>query len=209
MKKLDWFEFTYNVRRWFGRTQPFKAIKEAHWWIKYRTTHKYNEIKVTSLKPGYYDADHVLTHAIFDLLVQFIEFEQAWQYFCCNKEELAKVPWYMTEIQYCKKHGRELGLEALEKDIELRMDLDDNGCQTQGDLQINHEMTQGWCSKEMKEVYLWYKDIYLKHDQEKRFWAIHNRKISIAERLALEKFYTDEETEMLIRVIKVRQALWT
>lgn len=55
---------------------PFSWIDDAHDWIRYRTTEKYNCVNMSkTLKPGYYDIDTRILHANFTLLCSYVEKE--------------------------------------------------------------------------------------------------------------------------------------
>jgi hypothetical protein len=181
------------------KKRPISWIIQADYWLKYRLykEHKYNLVD-TGLKPGYYEVDQRMFHACFNLLVEFIEHEQAWMSLICSDEECNKVPWWMSKSFYRKKHGVELGMKHLHWAMSLTMEINDNGEPVEGtDLQLNHIGTQGWAAKEMKELYTWYKITYPKRFVDKKY--IHE----------LEEFYEKEETDMLIRLMNVRRNLWT
>jgi hypothetical protein len=72
-----------NVRWFLADTLPFWCWKtfinpftRLESWIRYRAFDRYHIIK-TTLKPGYYDMDTRLIHAMFDMLVDFVEVEKA------------------------------------------------------------------------------------------------------------------------------------
>lgn len=47
----------------------------AWWWVMHRIhpSHRYNMIKIRSLKPGYYDPSTRMVHACFDLVAEYVE----------------------------------------------------------------------------------------------------------------------------------------
>lgn len=62
---------------WYFQSQyqfPFRHIRRAYYWIQHRINpkHKYNTIYL-KLKPGYYDPDVRIRHALFEELVRFLD----------------------------------------------------------------------------------------------------------------------------------------
>ena len=207
MKKTlsdKWFWFTYSARHWFRRTRPFKWLIDGNHWIRYRTTDKYNVIQISSLEPGYYDSDRRLIHGMFDLLVEFVEQELAHFTFACNYAEYKKqIPWWKSEKEWVKENFLMLVNHHWDWAMKLTMDCDDQGNPRGNDLEVNHEGTQGYCSKELKEIYYWYKNEYLdpkwdnlKYEKGQDFMKVDEEQYQ-------------KETEMLCRLIKVRGRMWT
>ena len=170
-------EFDYTLRDWFASTPPFSWIHKANWWIRFRTWDKYHIVK-TGLRPGYYEKDTILLYSSFNLLVDFVERECAWMSWCCSPIYKAEKPWYYPAGMWVNKNGKRLGLAHLNWEASL---INDEGCQRQAKF-----------AKEMKKLYLWWKD-YLTNDSA--YW---NNQATF-----------DKETEMLIRLVKVRSKLWT
>ena len=56
-----------------------RLVSDPYYWVKYRTVSKFHVVD-TGLEPGYYDKDHLMIHACFTLLVQFVEKEQPYYY---------------------------------------------------------------------------------------------------------------------------------
>lgn len=67
-----------EVRRaawpWYVKVWKWLRRKDPIWWIRHRTTDRYNVVR-TGLPPGYYDKDIQMIHACFSLLVDFVESE--------------------------------------------------------------------------------------------------------------------------------------
>lgn len=176
-----------------------RRLSDLKWWILHRTICRYNRIEIPSLSPGYYDKDTQMLHGMFDLLSDYVECELASTQLGMNREKY-KIPWYMSFERYTHKHGKELGLQWLDWEMNLRMELDENGCPTVGDLQVKHENTQGWCAKEVKELYLWWKE-----GRDKRENPWNGKEYSFE----IEEKNNKEDTEMLVRLVKIRGSLWT
>lgn len=68
------FGIRYAIWREVQYSFPFRQIHDAYWWIKYRTTNRYHMLNL-GIKPGYSDVTERLIHANFALLVYFMEVE--------------------------------------------------------------------------------------------------------------------------------------
>lgn len=175
-------------------------LKDLKWWVIHRTIDRYDRIYISSLEPGYYDKEIQMLHGCFDLLVDFIEGELAWMKLICSDEERNKVPWYMSLKQYRDKHAREFGIAHLKLDMDLRMEMDDEGRLAKGDWQINHEGTQGFAAKEMLELYLWWKDE--REKEEEYAYKMSSGPSSLED-------FSKKQSIQLLRLIKVREYMWT
>ncbi len=162
----------------------------------------------TNLKPGeWYDCDTKIREGLFTLLIDFVEQEKAdvHRYAYFNDDE--------------PKSNREDGIAHL--DWEIALD--------------GESPQQAESAKEIKEIYIWLKDIrpnrpepnditgWSKHCDAKRkngssisLLAKEKTKEGedkvkkiLNELRSLEQQYDDEDTEILIRIIKIRKHLWT
>ena len=141
-------------------------------WVRYRTYDRYNVIKIKSLPPDYSDPLTRLLHGPFDLLVDFIESEKAHMERCWARDKKTRT-WKdklyvrLPHILRCNSwwDSRELGLEYLDWEIELEKDPEMNPSKTEEEEKEFKEkyphahLTQWFCAKEQKEIYLWWKDI--------------------------------------------------
>ena len=190
-----WTSFVYNC--W---TTPIYAIK-------YRTTHRYN-ILHTGLKPEYYDLDRRILHGVFNELVNFVECDKAWLnvVFGENKGKRGLFERYRSAEQ---------GIEYLNWEMSLKDDYLGNQVEV---------------AKETLTLYKWWKEVYLTrkdvheesglNEYHSRFdskdweeWASlkpsEEYKALIEKSRQIEMDRDIEETEMLIRLIKIRKSLWT
>jgi len=179
--------------------------------IRYRFIQRFHIID-TKLKPAYYDTDYLIINGMFSLLVDFIEVEKAWMQ--TISEDLYKKPsWYKWRPF---TRSKKLGLEYLDWEINLK--------NKSNELEIN--TSQSDSAEIQKELYLWWtekrparKDPYdlmsgpefikggdidymLKNNtpEIKKIYEEINK---------LEEEYYNEDSEMLIKLIKVRSSLWT
>lgn len=168
----------------FGILQ--RKISDIRYAIRHRTIDKYHIIKINSLKPGYYDSDTRMLHGMFSLLEDYVEIELAVLNEWAEKQDEENPP--------VKKSAREHGISHLDWEMDLEEEL------------------QAKSAKEIKELYLWWKDVrpnrldpwdIIKEmkDKEDESKYVHFEE--------LEQEQYDEDTEMLIRLVKIRKALWT
>jgi len=180
------------IHFFFHRILPrkYRIIKryfnDFYWEIRWRTTNRYNVVKIPTLKPGYYDKDRILLHASFALLVDFVEHEKAcMQSWLCNEKKT-------------KQNAVELGLKYLDWEIGLKYGPDD--FTPEDDPNYGQPTPQSKNSLEIKALYLWWKSYLIR---EKEFYE--NYDYTFEEEL---NFY-HEADEMLARLAKVRGSLWT
>ena len=50
-------------------------LVEAVWWVRHRTINRNHVVKIATLNPGWHDADKKILHAMFQVLVDFVEGE--------------------------------------------------------------------------------------------------------------------------------------
>ena len=171
-----------------------------------------------------------LLHCMFDELVNFVEIESAWHHTLWNEEARKQfaAPWYAHGFWRCWRTWRspEAGIASLEWQVKLVMD---SGYGVQpGHPDYGKPTPQAIAAQETLDLYNWWKherpcrrDVY-----EASGWSdltrntdIFDDHLSQAQQDArtksmeimdtLEKRYEREDEEMMIRLIKVRQSLWT
>jgi hypothetical protein len=194
-KSWYWLEVKWELQRFFEYTRPFSWLKKAKWWLKYRfhPNHRYHIVD-SRLKPGYYDRDWVLLNVSFAILCDFIEKELPWSAY----DEFKKIPWWYPTKWYLKKHAERLAFEHLDWKMAMRMKSNDCGeDDPTSDLQINHENTWGWAAKEMKELYLWWK---YGRDREHEY---------VGYDFKLEQSLDEKDDTQLMRLVKIRNFMWT
>lgn len=60
--------------------KPHLLLRDLYWGFMHRTFKRFNKVEIRSLGPGYYDVDHRLLHASFQLLRDFVEKEKPFEY---------------------------------------------------------------------------------------------------------------------------------
>ena len=194
-------------------------LNDVKYWFKYRLQkeHKYNIIN-TGLKPGYYENDERILHGMFNLLAEFVEIEKAQCYYI----------WGDGNNNTCPKTA---GILYLSWEAQLVHD----GEYMCKDEDIGKPTQQAITAEQVLELYTWWIDTRPARKEPLElvgFYDIDRRgqvgNESVMEMLAyraqeekeetskaydkadiIEKEYEDEDTEMLIKLIKIRKALWT
>ena len=180
-------------------------IQRVQEWVRYRTTRRYHIVS-TGMKPGYSDVTERMLHVNFNMLKDFVEIEKArmWDWGEQPKMEQPGVSHLIWEI----------GLDA------------DNKFHNQ----------QSANAREQYELYDWWTNIRpLRVDsfetpEHKAYWKLRNDiygsgcffcadkdtpELKKAQKAAyelsdtLDKQYSEEDEKNLIRLMKIRQSLWT
>lgn len=174
----------------------------------------------TKLTPGvWHETEEVMLYGMFETLVNFIEVEKAHMNQYC-KPAIDKV-WYQRfrGLRWGENRSAIDGLEYLEWEMSL---VTEDG---------NHFTRQAESAREQYELYNWWKNIrpYRPDAYEVTGWNGVNDKLpaismwdletTTIERDEmmrksqavndLEEVWDKEDTEMLVRLIRIRQSLWT
>jgi hypothetical protein len=208
-KKLCYF-ICNDVNVWIS-VNIFQRLTNIVYWFKYRFVkeHKYHLID-TKLKPNYYEIDNRMLYGMFSMLVDYVEIELGHQDKWHNENK---------NLTY-----REYGLNHLAWAKDLVYD-EESTKEHYPELYMT-PTPQAETAKEVEHLYLWWMDIrpnrpdpwdYPRDERPENESAIEilGRHISDEERQhmdnasKLEQQYYEEDTEMLIRLIKIRQGLWT
>jgi len=71
MKHSAWY--SYKRRTWYSLTN-------AWYWLKCRLWHRYNVVVCRALPPTWHDRDYLLLYAAFQILEDFVQKEQPWEF---------------------------------------------------------------------------------------------------------------------------------
>lgn len=226
-------DYLQNFVRW-----PANRINDVRFYINNRWIFKRHAL-TSNLKRGeWYDFDLRLLHAAFDELVNFVEIEQAWMLVAFSEEDRKKykTPWYRTVFRIGFWRCPEAGIAYLEwaaglKHYEDWIDKNDPifGQPTPQALAAQETLTlykwwknerpnrpdpsesSGWseyCDENRKAAEargdnpLWSNFIKNKMEDERS-----SNILNICHKIKNEQ--EEEDTAMLIRLIKIRQNLWT
>jgi len=176
---------------------------------------------------------------LFNELVDFVEVELAWWHIAwADPAEKAKynAPFYATGwFRWRTWRCPQEGLDNLDWQRSLRHDVDSGW--PEGDPNIGKPTPQAVKAQEVLDLYRWWKDVYpnrpdphdasgwseycelkrkehgetglsfMKESANPETRALGDR--ALMKTHEIEKAYDDEDTEMMIRLIKVRHGLWT
>ena len=164
---------------------PLDIIYTIRIYVKNRWIDKIQYLK-TGLEPGvYYDLDHRILHGLFNELVDFVEIEYAQLSISDSKKE----------YKFVKGRCAEAGLDHLDWASNL--------------MHKNQLTNQAISAIEVLKLYKWWKnrdkrenpyDLYDEEKDGEFYYKIIDN---------IEQDYEQEDTDMLIRLIKIRDSLWT
>lgn len=201
---------------------PIKWKYEAIWdYVRYRTWDKYHVLQ-TGLAPDYISLDRQMLHVNFHLLKEFVEVEQAWSSYAWSEER--KDTWQQKHLpfyRFFKPFRRpDLGI----KHFEWAATLDDPALPP-------HEQSpkQAQDAREVLALYKWWvtdrpsrieipipvreertvDDMYDLFDEDEDPVKKKARFDIYEQREEQSTSWDQEDTEMLIRLIKIRSGLWT
>ena len=217
---------------------PTNCIRDVRHYINNRWISKTHSLASRLRRGQWHDFDTRLLHAVFDELINFVEIEQAWMLVISSDEERIKykTPWYRALFRIGSWRYPEAGVAYLMWASGLKYDTD---CVDQTDPNFGKPTTQALAAQETLVLYKWWKEERPKrHDpseasgwsdycEKKRtvakakgddtFWSSFvtnedNQEISRSILDLCHKIKTEQEEEdtaMLIRLVKIRQSLWT
>jgi hypothetical protein len=169
---------------------PLDLIYSIRCYIRNRFITQTHVLKTDLKKGEWYDLDTRILHSLFNELVEFVEIE------------LAHLSKWNKNKKYKFKKGRcvEAAYDYFEWAVDLKFDEEYGG-----------ELTpQAENALKIQELYEWWKnerpnrvdpfDVFTKKTHGKKYYhKIHN----------IEKEYEKEDTQKLIKLIKIRSHLWT
>ena len=201
-------------------------LRSAHCYIYNRyVRHSHALVANTAniQRGSYTELGSQILPCLFDSLVDYVEIEKAWMnvVFDDSTAKKYKLPWRQTKW-YAQGLTTWRNVEAGMAYLEWEMTVSDDGNLT----------PQAIAAAEIRELYLWYKTTYRDRPDPSdesgwSAWCDHrfeegkspfNRESTearvetsrlLTEFAAIEAKYEAEDTEMLIRLIKIRNSLWT
>lgn len=211
---------------------PLDRLYTVKYWINNRFVTKTHTLTSFSLKKGeWHEFDERMLHCLFDELVNFVTIEQAWMsvVFSETAEKEYNTPWYATGwFRWRTWRCEKAGVDHLKWASSLVMD---DEWADKDDPNYGQPTPQAIQAKEILELYNWWTRIRPEredpHDtsgwsaicdqrgfslggigdetpEEQELTAAALNKTNI-----IEQDYHNEDTEMLIRLINIRRALWT
>lgn len=210
---------------------PLTFFRNINYYIKNRWISKTHAL-TSNLKPGeYHEFDDRLLHAIFDELINFVEIEQAWMQVVFSKEDQKKykTPWYRVIFRMGVWRCPKAGLDYLDWASGLKNDED---WMDKNAPDFGQPTKQAMDAQEIFKLYQWWKEERPKRpdsydvsgynaywnekqkaaDAQEDDFMINGDEYShklLKKHHQIEQEYDAEDTEMLIRLIKIRHSLWT
>jgi len=219
-------------------TWPERKLNDIRYYINNRWISRSHSLTAhpRDIKPGQWqDVGNRFLPCLFNELVDFVEIEQAWHHCMWSDEAKTKfdVPWYRKGwLRWRTWRCPEAGLEYLHwaETLTNAEFLDEDK---------KHEAVptyQAKAAKEIIELYTWWTVTYRNRPDpyEASGWSAHCDAMRVkypgsffsslnskdpADRKAsdkahklltkIEKAYEKEDEEMMIRLIKIRESLWT
>ena len=220
-------------------TWPFRKIHDVKYYINNRWVTRTHSLTAhpRDIKPGQWqDVGNRFLPCLFNELVDFVEIEQAWSHIAWDDEARKKYnpPFWATGwFRWRTWRSPQAGLDHLNWASELRM-TEDWGVHS-GDKGYGELTGQAKNAREVKELYLWWTETYRnrRDPYEASGWTAYceaarlanggkfsfstqkdpalKKQSDKAHRLLrkLEADYEKEDEAMLIRLIKIRNSLWT
>lgn len=215
---------------------PINCARDIRHYFNNRWISKTHTL-TSNLKRGqWYDFDTRLLHSLFDELINFVEIEEAWMHVVCDEEESKKykTPWLRKYLRLGLWRCPEAGLDYLEWASLL---TNDETCD-KNDPSYGQPTSQALAAQETKALYKWWKEGRPKRqdpmdasgwsdycdEKEKEaearvdeMWIGCDKGAADRERSSkileichkMEQEQDEEDTTMLIRLIKIRHSLWS
>lgn len=226
------FDAVQNFVNW-----PIDRITDVRYYINNRWISKSHALTAhpSNIKPGTWcDVGNRFLPCLFNELVDFVEVEQAWHHVMWDSDARKKFKVPLTRRFFKFRNWRcpEAGLAYL--DWASSLTLGEHWGVEPGSENYGKPTHQALAAREIKELYIWWKEIYPKRPDvydasgwsaycaQRRSKGYHildmeddtesereqcNRALDLSNQI--EKQYEDEDEAMMIRLIKVRNSLWT
>ena len=178
---------------------------------------------------GWMDLDNRMLYCLFDELVDFVEIEKAYSNYRWQEQKMKQLRWWQGGRWRTRTwRSADAGIQHLE----WEMSLTNEEWLDEGEKHLAQPTSQALAAQEILELYRWWTEVYPNrpdpHDvsgwsaycDDKRARGIGllctdpdeakwDTRAILDKSREIEQSYTDEEEQMLIRLIKIRGNLWT
>lgn len=216
---------------------PLKCYNNIGHYIENRWISKTHALTSNLQRGQWYEFENRVLHSLFDELVNFVEVETARFHIICSDDERKKynIPWYQKLFHFFTWRCPEAGLAHLEWAAGLKNDED---WSDKNDPSYGQPTPQALAAQEIIKLYKWWKEERPKRQdpmaasgwsdycEEKRqeaeargddMWigCVRDEADSVRSSKILETCHKmereqdEEDTRMLICLIKIRHQLWT
>lgn len=206
-------------------------LRDIYWSVVHRTTKRFNVVHLRTLKPGYYDPDTQILHAVMNLVTDHVEISLSVSVLYRSESEVNFKEWLWLTLpelfsssEWIRSRSRGLEYLSWEKKLDcLSLPLPER-CPTQAQ-----------AARTLEEVYLWWKDTrpnrksaeevveWDKFIERRKLWGgtggyfnighipqhlldeeqdVMNRAIQI------EQDYIDEDKKMLKKIVDILPHIW-
>ena len=223
-------DYLQNFVNW-----PADKLNDIRYYINNRFISRTNSLTAhpRDIRPGSWsDVGNRFLPCLFNELVDFVEVETAWHHVLWDDKVRDKyhVPWNRRFFRFRTWRCPQAGIDHLK----WAMTLTNEEFLEEDQKHLAEPTLQAKNAREMLELYTWWTEVYPKrpdvHDESgwseycasRRdngldFFDMEDRTPEDAERCRIaldksqeiEKAYADEDEAMMIRLIKVRESLWT
>lgn len=214
-----------------------ERINDVRYYLNNRFVHKTHGMMSRSLKKGqWHEFETRMLHSMFDQLVDFVEVEQAWHHVMWDEEARKKyhTPWWQRRWffrWFTTWRCPDAGVEHLVWASGLKWREDEVGKDSNNLGQYTH---QAITAQEVLALYRWWKyerptrpdpmdaSGWSAYCEQRRkngndFFDFEDKTPEEAEQCTtalnksheIEAAYDKEDEDMMIRLIKIRQGLWT
>ncbi len=214
-------------------TWPSRKINDVRYYVNNRWITRSHALTAhpRDIRPGNWcDVGNRFLPCLMNELVDFVEIEQAWHHVLWDEAARKQygVPWHRSFFRFRTWRSPEAGVDHLKWAMTLtNADFIEEG-------ETPEPTYQAKAAREILEIYTWWKEVYPKrpdvHDasgwsaycemrREKgyKFFDIEDKteeeaaqcRAALDKSQEIEKAYANEDEAMMIRLIKVRESLWT
>ena len=214
-------------------------INDVRYYLNNRYTAKTHALTSTLKRGQWHEFGERLLHCSFDSFVDFIEIETAWNHVMWGDEELRvkyNLPWWRKQWYtrwFMEWRCPEAAIAHLEWEMTLKYNED---WFDKNDPKYGQPTHQAEAAKEKWALYYWWKHVrpqradpyeycgwtaYCDEREaaaDERHWIFDDNepprdrersRVILDAMTVLEKQFADEDEEMLIRLVKLRNSLWT
>ena len=223
-------DYAQNFVNW-----PMDRVHDVRYYINNRFISRTNSLTAhpRDIRPGSWsDVGNRFLPCLFNELVDFVEVETAWHHVLWDDKVREKyhVPWNRRFFRFRTWRCPQAGIDHLK----WAMTLTNEEFLEEDQKHLAEPTLQAKNAREMLELYTWWTEVYPKRpdvhdasgwseycasrrDNGLDFFDMEDRTPEDAERCRvaldksqeIEKAYADEDEAMMIRLIKVRESLWT
>ncbi len=230
----DEFQEKAPIRFWFSNTAYRAYVLPIKWkyetacnWMRYRTFDQYHKLH-TGLPPGYHGPEKQMMHVSFNILKDFVECELSQNSYMWSPEFEQERTWWSKHMPFYYQFRRWFNpfrsREWAFKYFDWATGLDDPAL-----LPDQYSKNQAISAREIRDLYVWWVDTVPSRklherteysnqglgdlgmldsdfNREEKDFKEYKRIAKLNSELAKE--WADEDDEMLVRLVKVRRALW-